>query len=86
MSKIDIIIVDARFRRRCLEVAQEVLAPGGVTIMHDAQKTHYHTGIKNYPHGTFYNTGEWYPFQEKQNQLWVGSVDNTKIFEVLGQF
>lgn len=84
--KFDIVIVDARFRRHCLQTAREVLAPGGVVIVHDAQKKHYHVGLKDYSYGKFYNTGEWFPFQEVQNQLWVGSVDNEKIFETLERF
>ena len=82
-EKFDIVIIDARFRRHCLQVAKEILAPQGVVILHDAQKTHYHFGLEDYPHGKFFKTGEWYPYQENPNEVWVGSVGNNRIFEVL---
>ena len=34
----DLIVVDARFRRRCLEEAHRSLKPHGVVFLHDAQK------------------------------------------------
>ncbi len=85
-KKFDIIIIDARFRRYCLEVAKEVLAPEGVVIMHDAQKTHYHKGLEDFQYRQFFRTGQWYPFQEIPNKLWVGSTGNEAIFQTLKLF
>ena len=53
----DVVIIDGRFRRRCLLVAREVLAPGGVVILHDAQKVHYHSSLSSYPNVRFIRTG-----------------------------
>ncbi len=85
-KKFDIIIIDARFRRRCLEVAKEVLAFGGVVIMHDAQKTHYHVGLDDFLCGKFLITGSWYPFQKIPNKVWVGAMQKNKVFDVLNYF
>ncbi|MDO8662384.1 MAG: class I SAM-dependent methyltransferase [Candidatus Omnitrophota bacterium] len=85
-QKFDIIIIDARFRRHCVQIAKQVLAPGGVVIMHDAHKPHYHQGLEGFPLRSFYDTGSWYPFQERPNQVWVGSMKNQIIFDVLKSF
>jgi hypothetical protein len=85
-KKFDIIIIDARFRRHCLKTAKEALASGGVVIMHDAQKTHYHQGLDDFQRGEFFETGTWYPFQEVPNKIWVGSMGNTAVFEILYHF
>ena len=85
-KKFDIIIIDARFRRYCLQAAQEVLAPGGVVILHDAQKKHYHSGLNDFHYGQFFITGQWYPFQEIPNKVWVGSMGNESIFNTLKEF
>jgi len=42
----DLIFVDGRERVRCLKYAKKVLAPGGVVILHDAQRGEYQEGIK----------------------------------------
>jgi hypothetical protein len=85
-NKFDVIIVDARFRRRCIQVAQEALQPGGVVVLHDAQKKQYHDGLESYPHQRFIDSGTWYPLQEKSNQMWVGSLENCTVFEKLKVF
>ena len=54
---LDVLIIDGRFRRRCLAVAREVLAPGGVVILHDAQKVHYHSSLSTFPNVRFIQTG-----------------------------
>jgi hypothetical protein len=56
-SKFDVIIVDGRFRRRCLMVAKDVLAPNGVVLLHDAQKTQYHSSLSSFSHVKFLETG-----------------------------
>ena len=85
-EKFDIVVIDARFRRRCLQVAKEVLAPGGVIVLHDAQKPHYHQGLEDFTFGSFYDTGSWYPFQKNPNQIWVGSMANQTILDILKPF
>lgn len=85
-QKFDIVIIDARFRRHCIQVTKDMLAPGGVVIMHDAQKPHYHQGLEDFPLSSFYDTGSWYPFQKKPNQIWVGSMMNQNILDILKLF
>ncbi len=46
----DLIFVDGRWRRRCLIAAAELLAPGGVVILHDAQRQYYHEPLGLYAH------------------------------------
>lgn len=82
-DKFDIVIVDARFRRHCIQTAKEVLLPGGIVIMHDAQKAHYHIGLEDFQYSKFFHSGKWYPFQKIPNQVWAGSIENNKIFEAL---
>jgi hypothetical protein len=53
----DVLIIDGRFRRRCLLAARDVLAPGGVVILHDAQKIHYHPSLSSFPNVRFVRSG-----------------------------
>lgn len=55
--KFDLIVIDGRFRRRCLLVAKDVLAPNGVVLLHDAQKTQYHSSLSSFSHVKFLETG-----------------------------
>ena len=81
----DIVIIDARFRRHCIQTAKKVVSPNGIIVMHDAQKEHYHVGLDDFQYSKFYQSGSWYPFQRISNEIWVGSIGNSKIFEVLQQ-
>lgn len=53
--KFDLILIDGRRRNECLLVARELLAPGGVVILHDAHRERYEPGcalfelVANYP-------------------------------------
>jgi len=67
-----LIIIDARFRRHCVQTAKEVLTPDGVVIMHDAHKAHYQTGLGQFRHSVFLYSGKWYPFQNEPNKVWIG--------------
>jgi len=53
----DLILIDGRFRRRCLLTALDVLDPGGLVILHDAQKAHYHSPLAGLPFVEFLETG-----------------------------
>ena len=83
--KFNLVIVDARFRRRCLAVAKEILQPGGVVILHDAQKAQYQVGVNGFKRGKFIFSGKLFPFQCGQNQLWIGSMSDTDLFKVFEQ-
>lgn len=85
-DKFDIVIIDARFRRRCLEVAMQVVAPGGIVVMHDAQKPHYQVGLEKFPLQRLIASGAWAPFQELSNKVWVGVIDNKELFDALSCF
>lgn len=82
----DIVIIDARFRRHCIQTAKEVLLPEGIVILHDAQKTHYHDSLGDFKYRIFLDTGAWYPFQKVPNKVWIGSMGNKEIFETLKAF
>ncbi len=81
--RFDIVIIDARFRRHCVQIARDVLGPEGIVILHDAQKVHYHVGLDNFQYRTFIDSGSWYPFQIIPNEVWIGSMQNSKIFEAM---
>ena len=84
-KRFDIIIIDARFRRHCIQTAKKVLSPRGIVILHDAQKSHYHAGLEDFPYSKFIFSGSWYPFQKEPNRIWIGSIENNKVFDVLKQ-
>lgn len=44
--RFDLVLVDGRARRACLEVGWEVLAHGGVLVLHDAQRVLYHDALR----------------------------------------
>lgn len=48
-KKFDVIVVDGRKRRRCLLEAAKLLKPGGVVLLHDARRSHYHCAFRVYP-------------------------------------
>jgi predicted O-methyltransferase YrrM len=85
-KKFDVIIVDARFRRRCIQIARDVLQTDGVVVLHDAHKKQYHDGLESYTYKRFIESGTWYPLQEKPNRIWVGCVENSTIFKMLNVF
>lgn len=43
----DLVIVDGRARRFCIPVGWELLEPGGVLIVHDAQREAYHPALRD---------------------------------------
>ena len=69
----DIVIVDGRFRRRCLHEARTIVAPDGLVLLHDAQRAHYHEALAAYPSGRFISGGR-IPGSLIHCQTWVGSV------------
>lgn len=78
--KFDIIIVDARFRRRCLIEAQEMLAPKGFVILHDAQKTQYQSPLSLYKFGKCTDSGYlYYSGARTHTKMWIGSNDNSNL-------
>ncbi|MDP2652739.1 MAG: class I SAM-dependent methyltransferase [Candidatus Omnitrophota bacterium] len=74
-----IIIVDARFRRRCLQLAMGCLQPNGIVLMHDAQKKHYHASTAFYNFSRFLPSGGYFPGERRKYRMWVGSIDNVFV-------
>ena len=79
----DVIIVDGRFRRRCLLVAAEVLAPGGVVLLHDAQKIHYHSSLDIYPF-THFSDGAKLLGAKDNIRTWLGTFDHNRLLDIVG--
>ncbi len=55
----DVILVDGRKRRRCLLEAKSLLAPGGVVLLHDAQRRRYRCALADYPDSRFLTRKLW---------------------------
>ncbi len=52
-TEFDFVLVDGRARSHCIPVAYELVRPGGVVIVHDAQRTEYHPAIESVGGGEF---------------------------------
>lgn len=46
----DLIIIDGLKRMECLEHSKELIAPGGLVLLHDADRKSYKEATKIYPH------------------------------------
>lgn len=66
--KYDIILIDGRFRRRCLEVARKCIKPGGTIVVYEAQRNHYKLDASK---GEFINCGKFYPLQKQEFLIYV---------------
>lgn len=55
----DLILVDGRDRKRCLETAIPLLRPGGFVAFHDAQRDYYRCALERHPEGTFRTPKLW---------------------------
>lgn len=63
-GKYDVIYIDGRNRVKCLQSAKKLLKPGGIVLLHDAQRGKYHAGFEGY---------DWKYIGDKQPLLWQGS-------------
>ena len=50
----DFVLVDGRARTFCLKAGWELLRPGGVLVLHDAQREEYHATVKSFPDYHFF--------------------------------
>ncbi len=82
----NVIIVDGRFRRCCLEIAFGSVDHRGVVIMHDAQKKHYQAPTEKYRYSQFLDSGKYFPFARHQLQLWLGSPMNPLVDQITLEF
>ena len=78
--KFDVLVVDGRFRKRCLEVAREVLSPGGVVILHDAFRVHYHSALSLFSQVSFVDS-ETIPGSKQQSTIALCGTDNSSFIE-----
>ena len=76
----DVIIVDGRFRRRCLLLTPDVLASSGIVVLHDAQKDHYHSPLVNFKYQHFFDSGRLHGSNVRM-KMWVGSMDINPFVE-----
>jgi len=75
----DVIIVDGRFRRRCLLQAIELLSREGVVLLHDAERSYYRDVLSAYPFKKFiYSECKFLEF-ETPSVLWIGSKNNKSL-------
>lgn len=44
-GQFDVLLIDGRFRRRCLDVAMQVVRPGGLVLLCEAHRPYYQCGI-----------------------------------------
>lgn len=82
-DKFDVLLIDGRFRRLCLEVAKEVVMDDGIIILHDAHRPHYQRGLSEFPCQTIISGSDFAPFQKLHNEMWLGSNYNNKIINNL---
>ncbi len=76
----NVMILDGRFRRRCLDVTTDVLAEKGIVILHDAIRPFYHSPLKNFKFGRFHEVGNFFGSKVKM-KTWVGSLDHDPFTE-----
>lgn len=73
----DVMLIDGRFRRRCLLEARAAVSHDGLVLLHDAHRTHYHPALSVYPSGRFIRGGR-YPGSLTRSLVhsdtWVGSI------------
>lgn len=81
-KKYDLVIIDGRFRRRCLEQASLVLNQNGLVFLHDAQRSHYHQPTSLYAYSRFIDSGHFYPLEQRTWEVWLGSIDNPVVFKL----
>jgi hypothetical protein len=76
----DVMIIDGRFRRRCLQVGAEVIAPKGIVILHDADRDHYHSSLALYPHVLVLETGS-LPGTSLRSHIALASFDGRELID-----
>ncbi len=64
-KKFDVVIVDGRRRRRCLLETPGLLKPGGICLLHDAERSHYHCAFDAFAEHRMVPGTKW----------WLGRID-----------
>lgn len=78
----DLILIDGRFRRRCLLAARPVVNPDGAVMLHDAQRPHYHAAFAEYPHQIMIEGGR-LAGSIQQTKTWIGTICNEALISSL---
>ncbi len=73
-KKFDFIFVDARRRTECLALANKLLAPGGVVLLHDAEREDCIPLFKLFKDGGKYVCENKSPVPGGVQKLWAGSL------------
>lgn len=68
-TRFDLIVVDGRKRRRCLLVAREKLKDNGVVVLHDAERSYYHSAFARFPDGRFVSPTMWRGRMTEPNKI-----------------
>jgi len=83
-GQFDVMMIDGRFRRRCLQVAAETVAPHGIVILHDAQRANYHSSLALFPYVQFLETGT-LPGTKQQSTVALASLENESLISELAE-
>jgi predicted O-methyltransferase YrrM len=66
----DFILVDGRAREACLRRARHLLAPGGVVVLHDANRSFLREAWDLYPRQLLFQD-----YRRYSGGIWIGSID-----------
>ena len=58
-KKFDLVLVDGRKRRRCLINTSSVVKPGGIVLLHDADRKYYHCAFDSFSNHEFLSESLW---------------------------
>lgn len=69
----DVILIDGRRRRECLDIAARILKPHGVAVLHDAERADYRSAFVRYAGGGRVVCENTSPVPGGVQRLWVGT-------------
>ncbi len=64
-SKFDFILIDGRARARCLIEARFLFKPGGIILLHDAEREKYHYAFR------YFDKGEIIRSENNKSAVWI---------------
>jgi len=73
-QKFDIVIVDGRFRRRCVIRSRTLLKPNGILLLHDAERPWYQCAKERYEHRAKLTTTT-----KKKRHMWAACLDPARV-------
>jgi hypothetical protein len=85
-NQFDLIIIDGRFRRRCLLTAREAVAADGLVVLHDAQKVHYHSSLSSFSRVEFLETGNLPGTSQRSTIAICAREDNANMDRILSKY